>query len=80
MTDKEIMDMGRKHGLDMLRDLQAADATAGEYIGMASFAFQGIIMAAKLRSGLDIKTLRESFNQCLDIWMDDNVKHDIYGN
>ena len=75
MTDKEIMDMGRKHGLDMLRDLKAHDATTGEYIGVASFAFQGIILAAQLRSGADIKTLRETFNHCLDIWMDDNEEH-----
>ena len=75
MTDKEIMDMGRKHGIAMLRDLKAHDATTGEYIGVAAFALQGIILAARLHSGVDIKTLRETFNHCLDIWMDDNEEH-----
>ena len=80
MTDKEIMDMGRKHGLAMLRDLKAADATPGEYLGVASFALQGIILAAKLKSGVDIGTLRETFNHCLDIWMDDDLTHKRNGN
>lgn len=71
MTDKEIMDMGSKHGLAMLRDLKAHDATTGEYIGVVSFAIQGIILAARLHSGVDIKILRETFNHCLDIWLDD---------
>ena len=75
MTDKEIMALGRKHGLAMLRDLKANDATTGEYIGVASFALQGIILAARLHSGVDIGTLRETFNHCLDIWMDDNEEH-----
>lgn len=79
MTDKEIMDMGRKHGIAMLRDLKAADATAGEYIGVASFAIQGIILAAKLKSGVDIGILRETFNHCLDVWMDEE-KHGRNGN
>lgn len=80
MTDKEIMDMGRKHGLAMLRDLKAHDATTGEYIGVASFAFKGIILAAQLRSGADIETLRNVFNQCLDVWLDDVIENDRYGN
>lgn len=73
MTDKEIMDMGRKHGLDMLRDLKANDATTGEYIGVASFALQGIILAARLKSGVDIGILRETFNQCLDTFLEDVI-------
>ena len=76
MTDKEIMDMGSKHGLAMLRDLKAHDATTGEYIGVASFALQGIILAARLHSGVDIKILCETFNHCLDIWLDDDKEHD----
>lgn len=80
MTDKEIMDMGRKHGIDMLRDLKAADATPGEYLGVASFALQGIILSARMKCGVDIKTLRETFNHCLDVWMDDDVKHKRNGN
>ena len=72
MTEKEIMDMGRKHGLAMLRDLRAHNAMAGEYLGVASFALQGIIVAAKLESGVDIKTLRETFNEMLDVWMNDS--------
>ena len=80
MTDKEIMDMGRKHGLAMLRDLKAHDATTCEYIGVASFAFHGIILAAQLRSGADIETLRNVFNQCLDVWLDDVIENDRYGN
>ena len=75
MTDKEIMALGRKHGIAMLRDLKAQDATTGEYIGVASFALHGIILAARLKSGVDIRTLRETFNHCLDIWMDDNEEH-----
>jgi hypothetical protein len=80
MTDKEIMDMGRKHGVAMLRDLKAHDATTCEYIGVASFAFQGIILAAQLRSGADIETLRNVFNQCIDVWLDDVIENDRYGN
>lgn len=64
------MDMGRKHGLAMLRDLKAHDATAGEYIGVASFAFQGIILAARLKSGADLDILRKTFDECLDAWFD----------
>lgn len=71
MTDKEIMDLGRKHGLAMLSDLKAHNATTGEYIGVASFALQGIILAARLHSGVDIKILRETFDHCLDLFMDD---------
>jgi hypothetical protein len=73
MTDKEIMDMGRKHGVAMLRDLKEHNATAGEYIGVASFAFQGIILAAQLKSGVDIGILRETFNQCLDTFLEDVI-------
>ena len=73
MTDKEIMDMGRKHGLAMLRDLKAHDATTGEYIGVASFALQGIILAARLKSGVDIRILRETFDQCLDTFLEDVI-------
>ena len=73
MTDKEIMDMGRKHGLAMLRDLKEHDATTGEYIGVASFALQGIILAARLKSGVDIGILRETFNQCLDTFLEDVI-------
>lgn len=68
MTDKEIMEMGRKHGIDMLLDLKAHDATVGEYMGVASFAFQGIILAARLKSGADVEILRKTFNDCLDVW------------
>jgi hypothetical protein len=73
MTDKEIMDMGRKHGLAMLRDLKEHDATTGEYIGVASFALQGIILAARLKSGVDIGILRETFNNCLDTFLEDVI-------
>lgn len=68
MTDKEIMALGRKHGLAMLRDLEAHGATAGEYIGVASFAIQGIILAAGINSGVDIEEIRKIFNLCLDAW------------
>ena len=80
MTDKEIMDMGRKHGLAMLRDLKAHDATTGEYIGVASFALQGIILAARLKSGVGIAEIRKTFNECLDKWLDDVIENDRYGN
>lgn len=76
MTDKEIMDLGRKHGVAMLRDLKANDATIGEYLGVAAFALQGIILAARLKSGVDIGTLRETFDHCLNIWLDDDEEHD----
>lgn len=80
MTDKEIMDLGRKHGVAMLRDLKANDATTGEYLGVASYAIQGIILAAKLNSGVDIVILRETFNHCLDVWMDDDKEPFKNGN
>ena len=71
MTVIEIMDMGRKHGLAMLRDLKEHDATAGEYMGVASYALQGIILAARLKSGIELELLRETFNKCLDTWFED---------
>ena len=80
MTDKEIMDMGRKHGIAMLRDLKAHGATTGEYIGVASFALQGIILAAQLKSGVGIAEIRKTFNECLDKWLDDVIENDRYGN
>jgi hypothetical protein len=80
MTDKEIMALGRKHGIAMLRDLEAQDATIGEHIGVASFALQGIILAAHLKSGVDIGTLRETFNHCLDLFMDDVIENARNGN
>ena len=71
MTDEKIMDLGRKHGMAMLIDLKTNNATAGDMLGVASFAFKGIMLAAGLKSGLDIETLRKNFDQCLDIWLED---------
>ena len=72
MTDEQIMDIGRKHGMNMLRDLKNQGATAGEMLGVASFAFKGIMLAAGIKSGQDMKTIRKTFDQCLDIWLEDD--------
>ena len=74
MTDEQIMDLGRKHGMNMLRDLKNQGATAGEMLGVASFAFKGIMLAAGIKSELDMKTIRKTFDQCLDIWLEDELK------
>ena len=73
MTNEEIMDVGRKHGMNMLIDLKNHGATAGEMLGVASFAFKGIMLAAGIKSGQDIKTIRETFDKCLDIWLEDET-------
>ena len=74
MTDEQIMDLGRKHGMNMLIDLKRQGATAGEMLGVASFAFKGIMLAAGIKSGLDMKTIRKTFDECLDIWLEDELK------
>ena len=76
MTDEKIMDLGRKHGMAMLIDLKGQGATAGEMLGVASFAFKGIMLAAGIKSGLDMKTIRKTFDQCLDIWLEDELNGD----
>ena len=74
MTGEQIMDLGRKHGMNMIIDLKNNDATAGEMLGVASFAFKGIMLAAGIKSGHDMKTIRKTFDQCLDIWLEDELK------
>ena len=74
MTDEQIMDLGRKHGMNMLIDLKRQGATAGEMLGVASFAFKGIMLAAGNKSGHDMKTIRKTFDECLDIWLEDELK------
>ena len=73
MTNKQIMDLGRKHGMNMLSDLKNQCATAGEMLGVASFAFKGIMLAAGKKSGHDMNTIRKTFDQCLDIWLEDEL-------
>ena len=74
MTDEQIMDLGRKHGMNMLIDLKRQGATAGEMLGVASFAFKDIMLAAGIKSGHDMKTIRKIFDECLDIWLEDELK------
>ena len=74
MTGDQIMDLGRKHGMNMLIDLKNNDATPGEMIGVASFAFKGIMLAAGIKSGHDMKTIRKTFDGFLDILLEDELK------
>ena len=74
MTDEQIMDLGRKHGMNMLSELCNQGATAGEMLGVASFAFKGIMLAAGIKSGHDMVTIRKTFDQCLDVWLEDELK------
>ena len=74
MTDEQIMDLGRKHGMNMLADLENHNATPGEMLGVASFALKGIILAAGIKSGHDMKTIRKAFGECLDVWLEDELK------
>ena len=74
MTDEQIMDLGRKHGMNMLADLNNHNATPGEMLGVASFAFKGIMLFVGIKSGLDMKTIRKTFDECLDIWLEDELK------
>lgn len=69
MTDEQI-----KHGMVMLVDLKKQGATVSEMLGVASFAFAGIMLAAGIKSVHDIKTIRKTFDQCLDIWLEDELK------
>ena len=74
MTDEQMMDLGRKHGMNMLIDLKRQGATAGEMLGVASFAFKGIMLAAGIKSGHNMKTIRKTFDECLDDWLEDELK------
>ena len=74
MTAEQIMDLGRKHGMNMLAELMNHDATPGEMLGVASFAFKGIMLAAGIKSGHDMKTIRKTFDECLDAWLEDELK------
>lgn len=40
LSDEQIMDLGRKYGVAMWRELNALGATPGEMMGVASFASQ----------------------------------------
>ena len=73
MTDEQMMDLGRKHGMNMLIDLKRQGATAGEMLGVASFAFKGIMLAAGIKSGHNIKTIRKTFDECLDVWLEEET-------
>ena len=72
LSDKQMMDLGRKYGVEMWRELNAIGATPGEMMGVASFASQGIIRGASLKMGLPVEVAREHFDQMLDIWLDDS--------
>jgi hypothetical protein len=74
MTGDQIMDLGRKHGINMLSDLENQGATSGEMLGVASFAFKGIMLAVGIKSGHDMKTIRKTFDECLDAWLEDELK------
>ena len=74
MTNDEIMDLGRKHGMAMLADMRQNGATGGEMIATASFALKGIILGVSIASGQDLKTIRETFNKCLDVWLEDEME------
>jgi hypothetical protein len=74
MTAEQIMDLGRKHGMNMLSDLIKNDATPGQMIGAAAFAFKGIMLASGIKSGHDMKTIRKTFDECLDVWLEDELK------
>jgi hypothetical protein len=71
MIDEDIMGLGRKHGMAMLADFKRHGATVGDMLGVASFAFKGIMLYACIKSGLDRETIRKTFDQCLDVWLDD---------
>ena len=72
LSDEQIMDLGRKFGVAMWRELNAIGATPGEMMGVASFAAQGIIKGASMKLGVPVEVAREHFEQMLDIWLDDN--------
>lgn len=72
LSDEQIMDLGRKYGVAMWRELNAEEVTPAEMVGVASFAVQGIIRGASLQMGLPVEVAREHFDQMLDIWLDDS--------
>ena len=67
MTDEKIMEIGRKHGMSLFADLRKEHASAGEMLGVASFALKGIMLWIAIDTGKDIKEIRKTFNACLDI-------------
>lgn len=73
MTDTDIMDLGRKHGMAMLADMKKNGATGGEKIAIASFALKGIILGVSVETRQDLKTIREAFNKCLDVWFEEET-------
>ena len=72
LSDEQMMDLGRKFGVAMWRELNAIGATPGEMMGVASFAAQGIIKGASMKLGVPVEVAREHFDQMLDIWLDDS--------
>lgn len=72
LSDEQIMDLGRKFGVAMWRELNAIGATPGEMMGVASFAAQGIIKGASMKLGVPVEVAREHFDQMLGIWLDEN--------
>ncbi len=77
MTDDKIMDLGRKHGMAMLADMRKNGATGGEMIAIASFALKGIILGVSIQSGQYLKTIRKAFNQCLDVWFEEETAAEL---
>ena len=73
MKEEQMMDLGRKHGINMLSDLLEQGATAGEMLCVAAFALKGIMLSAGIKSGHDMNTIRKIFDECLDVWLEDDL-------
>ena len=73
MKEEQMMDLGRKHGINMLSDLLEQGATAGEMLCVAAFALKGIMLSACIKSGHDMNTIRKTFVECLDVWLEDDL-------
>ena len=73
MKEEQMMDLGRKHGINMLSDLLEQGATAGEMLCVAAFVLKGIMLSAGIKSGHDMNTIRKTFVECLDVWLEDEL-------
>lgn len=72
LSDDQLMDLGRKFGVAMWRELNALEVTPGEMMGVASFAAQGIIKGAAQKLGVSVEVARKHFDMMLDIWLEDS--------
>lgn len=74
MANEKILEIARMHGMSLFVDLRKEDASDGEMLAALSFVSQGIIKWIANDTGHDIKKIRKTFNEALDLWLEDELK------